>query len=90
MIYKKIDLTVIILESFQKGCSLKPCQNICFLNICRYKKKSNALAWAVQKTNFWGVHLGAPGGGGCTSILCQTICCLNIYQYKNYHPTLIN
>ena len=43
MTYKKIDFWSIILESFQKSCSLKPCQNICFLNICRYKK-SNALA----------------------------------------------
>ena len=61
MTYKKIDFGDIILESFQKSRSLKPRQNICFLNICRYKK-SNALAWAIQKTNFWGVHLGAPGG----------------------------
>ena len=38
MTYKKIDFWGIILESFQKSCSLKPCQNICFLNICRYKK----------------------------------------------------
>ena len=55
MTYKKIDLGGIILESFQKGRSLKPCQNICFLNISRYKK-SNALPWVVQQTNFWGVH----------------------------------
>ena len=61
MTYKKIDFGGIILESFQKSCSLKPRQNICFLNICLYKK-SNALAWVVQKTNFWGVLLGAPWG----------------------------
>ena len=61
MTYKKIDFRGIILESFQKSRSLKPCQKICFLNICRYKK-SNDLAWAIQKTNFWGGHLGAPGG----------------------------
>ena len=61
MTHKKIDFRGIILESFQKSCSLKPCQNICFLNICWYKK-SNALGWAIQKTNFWGGHLGAPGG----------------------------
>ena len=39
MTYKKIDFTGIILGSFQKSCSLKPCQNIGFLNIWRYKKK---------------------------------------------------
>ena len=39
MINKKIDFWGIILESFQKSCFLKPCQNICFLNICRHKKK---------------------------------------------------
>ena len=47
MTYKKIAFWGIILESFQKSCSLKPCQNICFLNICQYKKR-NALAWVVQ------------------------------------------
>ena len=61
MTYEKIDFRGIILESFQKSHSLKSCQNICFLNICRYKK-SNALAWVVPKTNLWGIHLGAPGG----------------------------
>ena len=39
MTYKKIDFRDIILESFQKSRSLKPCQNIGFLKICRYKKK---------------------------------------------------
>ena len=43
MTYKKIDYKGIILESFQKSRSLKPRQNIGFLNICRCKK-SNALA----------------------------------------------
>ena len=61
MTYKKIDFRGIILESFRKVCSLKSCKNIRFLNICQYKK-SNALAWAIQNTNFWGVHLVAPGG----------------------------
>ena len=40
MTYKKIDFRGIILEGFQKRRSLKPCQNIWFLNICRYKKKA--------------------------------------------------
>ena len=39
MTYEKIDFRGIILESFKKSRSLKPCQNICLLNICRYKKK---------------------------------------------------
>ena len=30
MTYKKIDFRGIILESFQKSRSLKPCQKICF------------------------------------------------------------
>ena len=40
MTYKKIDFRGIILESFQKSRFLKPYQNICFLNICQYKKKA--------------------------------------------------
>ena len=39
MTYKKIDFRGIILKSFQKSRFLKPCQKICFLNICQYKKK---------------------------------------------------
>ena len=35
--YKKINFRGIILEGFQKGGPLKSCQNICLLNICRYK-----------------------------------------------------
>ena len=90
MTYKKIDFWGIILESFQKSCSLKPCQNICFLNICRYKK-NNALAWVVQKANFWGVHLGGPGGCWYFHTMSNYL----LLKYlpiltKNYHPSLSN
>ena len=37
--------------------------NICLLNIYWYQKKSRTLPWAVQKIDFWEVHLGGfPGG----------------------------
>ena len=39
MTHKKIDFRGIISDSFQKSRFLKPCQNICFLNICQYKNK---------------------------------------------------
>ena len=78
---QKIDIRGIILESFQKSCSLKPCQNICFLNICRYKKKLMPKFEPFKKL-ISGESIWGPLGGGGTSILCQTICCLNIYQYK--------
>ena len=38
------------------------CQNICLLNICWYQKKSRTLAWAIQKIDFWGVHLRRSRG----------------------------
>ena len=44
-------------------------------------KKSRTLAWAIQKIDFWGVHLGGPRGGG-TLKLCQNICLLNIFWYQ--------
>ena len=44
-------------------------------------KKSRTLPWAVQKTDFWGVHLGGPWGVGIPK-LCQNICLLNIYWYQ--------
>ena len=45
-------------EDSQGSCTLKLCQNICFLNIYWYKQKTIALAWNVQKAKFVGVHLG--------------------------------
>ena len=59
---KKIDFRGIIFEGFQKDGPLKPCQNLYLLNICWYKK-TKTQAWTVQKIDFWGVHLGTPGGG---------------------------
>ena len=77
MTLNKINFRGISLESFQKSRSLKPCQNIGFLNICRYKKKVPLLE--LFKKLIFGESIWGPQGGG-TSILCQTICYLNIHQ----------
>ena len=46
-------------------------------------KKTNTLAWAFQKFDFWGVHLGGLRGGGDTPKLCQNICLLYNTDIKN-------
>ena len=50
-------------------------------------KKIGTLAYAMQKIEFWGVHLGGVPGRGGIHKLCQNICLLNInwYQKKMAH-----
>ena len=65
---------------------MKLSQNICLLNNFWYQR-TNALAWAFQKIDLCGYHLGFPGG--VPPKLCQNISLLIIYWYQeNWHPRL--